>query len=46
MVANAKAAGVLISAMGARTVRAVTHMDVSAEQCRRAAELLAEIVAA
>jgi threonine aldolase len=44
IVANAKAAGVLISALGARTVRAVTHMDVSAEQCRRAAEVLAEIV--
>jgi threonine aldolase len=44
IVANAKTAGVLISALGARTVRAVTHMDVSAEQCRRAAEVLAEIV--
>jgi threonine aldolase len=45
IVARARAAGVLISALGARTVRAVTHMDVSAEQCRRAAEVLAEIVA-
>src|SRR5215469_4156098 len=46
VVANAKAAGVLISALGARAVRAVTHMDVSAEQCQRAAEVLAAIAAA
>jgi threonine aldolase len=45
VVARAKAAGVLISALGARTVRAVTHMDVDAEQCRRAGDVLAEIVA-
>jgi threonine aldolase len=43
-VARAKTAGVLISALGARTVRAVTHMDVSVEQCRRAGEVLAEII--
>jgi threonine aldolase len=41
VVAGAKAAGVLISALGARTVRAVTHMDVSREQCLEAAEVLA-----
>ncbi|HEU0216917.1 MAG TPA: GntG family PLP-dependent aldolase [Stellaceae bacterium] len=46
IVANAKAAGVLISGLGVRTVRAVTHMDVSAEQCGRAAEVLVEIVTA
>ncbi len=44
IVARTKAAGVLISALGARTVRAVTHMDVSDEQCRRAADILAAIV--
>ena len=44
IVARAKAAGVLISALGARTVRAVTHLDVSGEQCRRAAEIIEEIV--
>ncbi|HVH80176.1 MAG TPA: GntG family PLP-dependent aldolase, partial [Stellaceae bacterium] len=32
VVSRAKAAGVLISALGARTVRAVTHMDVSRGQ--------------
>ena len=30
--------GVLVSAFGARTVRAVTHLDVSREQCRQAAD--------
>ena len=44
IVGNARAAGVLISALGARTVRAVTHMDVSREQCQRAGEALAEII--
>ncbi|HWD58893.1 MAG TPA: GntG family PLP-dependent aldolase [Stellaceae bacterium] len=44
VVAAAKAAGLLISALGARTVRAVTHMDISAEDCRRAGELLAGII--
>lgn len=45
IVARAKAEGVLISALGARTVRAVTHMDVDAAQCRRAGDVLAEIIA-
>lgn len=45
LVAAAKAAGVLISAVGARAVRAVTHMDVSRGQCRDAGERLAEIIA-
>jgi threonine aldolase len=44
VVARAKTGGVLISALAARTVRAVTHMDVSTEQCRRAGEVLAEII--
>jgi threonine aldolase len=44
IVTKAKAAGVLISALGAHTVRAVTHLDVSAEQCRQAGEVLAEII--
>ena len=44
IVARAQAAGVLVSAFGARTVRAVTHLDVSREQCRRAAKLLAEVI--
>ncbi|HTQ33918.1 MAG TPA: GntG family PLP-dependent aldolase [Stellaceae bacterium] len=44
IVAKAKAEGVLISALGARTVRAVTHMDVSGAQCGQATEVLTEII--
>jgi threonine aldolase len=44
IVAKAKAAGVLISALGERALRAVTHMDVSTEQCLRAAEVLADVI--
>jgi threonine aldolase len=44
VVARAKDKGVLIFAFGPRTVRAVTHLDVTREQCARAAEILLEIV--
>ncbi|MGC2199435.1 MAG: threonine aldolase family protein [Stellaceae bacterium] len=44
VVSRAQEAGVLISAFGVRTVRAVTHLDVSREQCRRAADLLAGVI--
>jgi threonine aldolase len=44
VVAGAKERGVLIFAFGPRTVRAVTHLDVTREQCVRAAEILAGIV--
>ena len=44
IVARAQETGVLISAFGERTVRAVTHLDVSRDQCRCAADLLAEII--
>jgi threonine aldolase len=44
IVARAQEMGVLVSAFGERTVRAVTHLDVSREQCRRAADLLAEVI--
>jgi threonine aldolase len=44
VVAKAKAAGVLISALGARTLRAVTHMDVNTEQCLHAAKALADVI--
>jgi threonine aldolase len=40
-VARARELGVLVSAFAARTVRAVTHLDVGSEACRRAADLLA-----
>lgn len=42
--AGALAAGVVVSALGARMVRAVTHLDVSLEQCRRAGALLGELL--
>jgi threonine aldolase len=38
--------GVLIHAMGAHTLRAVTHLDITLEDTVRAAELLAEILVA
>ena len=44
IVARAQEMGVLVSAFGERTVRAVTHLDVIREQCRRAADLLAEVI--
>jgi threonine aldolase len=44
IVARALEEGVLVSAFAARTVRAVTHLDVSREQCRRAADLLAAVI--
>lgn len=44
IVARARAAGVLISALGPRTLRAVTHLDVSRDDCLRAAELLAGVL--
>jgi threonine aldolase len=45
VVARARDRGVLIFAFGPRTIRAVTHLDVSREQCAQAAETLVEIVA-
>ena len=46
LVARARERGVLVNAFGARTVRAVTHLDVSGEDCARAAEVLLELVEA
>ena len=43
VVARARERGVRIFAFGPRTIRAVTHLDVSREQCVRAAEVLVEI---
>ncbi|TMK27742.1 MAG: low specificity L-threonine aldolase, partial [Alphaproteobacteria bacterium] len=42
--ARAKEASVLVSALGPRTVRAVTHLDVSREDCERAVERLVAII--
>ena len=43
LVANARERGVLLNALGPRTVRAVTHLDVSPDQCRQAADVLVEL---
>lgn len=44
VVARAREAGVLVVAFGPRTVRAVTHLDVTREQCETAGERLAEVI--
>jgi threonine aldolase len=44
VVARARSRGVLAMALAGRTVRVVTHLDVSREQCERAAAILVEIV--
>jgi threonine aldolase len=46
VVARAKEKGVLVGAFAARTVRAVTHLDVTRDQTKRAADVLAAAVAA
>jgi len=43
--AQARERGVLVNAFGPRTVRAVTHLDVTQAQCERAAAALAELLA-
>lgn len=43
VVARARERGVLVFAFDARTIRAVTHLDVSHEQCERAAAILVEL---
>jgi threonine aldolase len=42
---KARERGVLVNAFGARTVRAVTHLDVTRAQCERAADVLVELLA-
>jgi threonine aldolase len=41
----ARERGVLLFAFGPRTIRAVTHLDVSREQCAQAAAILDEVIA-
>ena len=43
---QARARGVLVNAFGPRTVRAVTHLDVSRAQCEHAAAVLVALLAA
>jgi threonine aldolase len=44
LVAAAKGQGILISAIGGSRVRAVTHYDVSRQDCERALDVIARIV--
>jgi threonine aldolase len=46
VVARAREQGVLVFAFGPRTVRAVTHLDVSRRDCREAAERLLHAIEA
>jgi len=45
IVERARERGVLIFALGPRTFRAVTHLDVTAEQCAAASGILVEAAA-
>jgi threonine aldolase len=44
-VAACRERGVLLNAFGARVVRAVTHLDVDADACRRGAEIMVQAAA-
>lgn len=44
IVAGARERGVLIFAFTPRMIRAVTHLDVTREQCARAAEVIADLI--
>ncbi len=44
VVARARARGVLLNAFGPRTVRAVTHLDVSGQACDQAAAVIAAVI--
>jgi threonine aldolase len=44
LVERARERGVLLFPFGARTLRAVTHLDVSAAQCERAAAVLCDLI--
>jgi threonine aldolase len=44
VIEQAKTEGVLIGGVGATTLRLVTHLDVSAADCRHAAEVIASIL--
>lgn len=44
LVRSLREAGVLVSALGARSVRLVTHFDVSRADCERSAEILTHLL--
>jgi threonine aldolase len=43
--ARARDRGVLVNAFGPRTIRAVTHLDVTRAQCQAAADVLVALLA-
>lgn len=43
--ARARERGLLVSVFGPRTIRAVTHLDVTRSQCERAAAMILDLVA-
>lgn len=44
VVARARERGVLVIAFGGRSIRAVTHMDVTRQQCETAADVLVSVI--
>jgi len=44
VIARARDRGLVIFAFGPRTLRVVTHLNLTREECRRGAEILLEIV--
>lgn len=44
IVARARDRGVLVIAFGPRTIRLVTHLDVSRSQCEQAADILVGLI--
>jgi threonine aldolase len=44
LVEAARAEGVLAAAVGPQTVRLITHLDVTTDDCRKAAETLARLL--
>ncbi len=46
LVGRCRDQGVLVSAVGARIVRAVTHLDISEPDARKAAAVIADAVGA
>ena len=46
LVEAARAEGVLAAVVGPQTIRLITHLDVTADDCRKAAETLARLLVA
>jgi threonine aldolase len=44
VVRRSREEGVLVSAVGPRLVRLITHLDVTADDCRKAGEMLSRLL--